>query len=408
MIDEEKNKTVFTMGLFAPFISYVFRDTVRSKTLLTLILTVLAAASAAILLTLGVLEGFRTMLADGERGWLGDVVVSPRDGDATIKLSDEIEKKLAIMPEVAAVATRSLALTGVRYKEKVSVPFRTMGIVPADDKEVTWLGTKVIEGEFFSDSHSTDEVLLGKTLADDLIGIEDDGRSVHVGDMVTVLTTEGGQRVMRVRGILDAKNFSPNTVLFLQKEDLERIDASGRNAQIVIKLKPGVDPEHIRSELQSQFPTAVVRTWEGESQYVRDIIQAVGFITLSIRDLLIATVFLVISIVIYIDVNQKRRQIGILKSMGAPNTFVVMAYVSQAFIYAIVGTSLGSALFLMAGLWSSYNPIPLIIGDFQLLETPGIFVQTVTAVFLSALIGAFFPAWMAAKSKIIDDMRGNV
>jgi hypothetical protein len=37
----------------------------------------------------------------------------------------------------------------------------------------------------------------------------------------------------------------------------------------------------------------------------------------------------------------------------------------------------------------------------------GIFVQTGLAVFLSAILGAFSPAWLAANAKIIDDMRGN-
>lgn len=395
------------MGLLAPFISYVFRDTVRSKTLLTLILTVLTAASAAILLTHGVLEGFRTMLVAGERGWLGDVVISPRGGDTSIRLSDEIEKKLTVMSEVEAFSTRSHGQTIVRYEEKKSTPFRTIGITPASDRRVTWLENKVIEGTFFADSHSTDEVLLGKGLADDLVGIEGDGRSVHAGDIVHVSMPDGTYRAMRIRGILDAKNFSPNWVLYLQKSDLERIDAGGRNAQMVVKLKEDVDPIAVREQLQNEFPTVVVRTWEEESQYVRDIMEAVSFITLSIKNLLVVTIFLVISIVIYIDVNQKRRQIGIVKSMGAPNSFVILAYVTQAFLYAVVGACIGSTLFLLAGFWSGQHPIPLLIGDFQLLSTPGIFVQTIVAVFLSALIGALSPAWLAAKGKIIDDMRGK-
>ncbi len=395
------------MALLSPFISYVFRDTVRNRTLLMLILTVLAAASAAILLTLGVLQGFQTMLEDGERGWLGDVVISPRDDDASIRPSDEIEKKLTSMSEVEAFATRSFALAGVQYKEKLAVPFRTFGISPLSDRRVTWLGEKMIEGSYFSENHSTDEVLLGKSLADELVGIEDDDQSVHVGDTVSVLTTDGIRRVMRVRGILDAKNFSPNGILYMQKSDLERIDAGSRNAQIVVKLKPGSDAAQVRAMLQNGFPTAVVRTWEEESKYVKDIIQAVSFITLSIRDLLIATVFLVISIIIYIDVSQKRRQIGILKSMGAPNTFVIMAYVAQAFIYAFIGTAIGIELFLFAVFWSQYHPISMLIGDFRLLSTMGIFVQTGLAVFLSAILGAFSPAWLAANAKIIDDMRGN-
>ncbi len=395
------------MRLFSPFTSYVFRDTVRSKTLLALILTVLAAVSAAILLTMGVLEGFRTMLVDGERGWLSDVIISPREGETSIQLSSQIEKRLASLSEVEAFAVRSNSQLVVRFEEKKMVPFRTMGISSTEEKQSTWLAEKIIEGEFFSENHSTGEILLGKSLADGLVGIEGDEKFVHVGDTVSILSGDGTYRPMRVRGVLDAKNFAPNAVLFLQKNELENIDSEGKNAQIVVKLKPDANAVAVRTTLQNEFPTAIVRTWQEESQYVEDLIQAISFITVSIRNLLVATVFLVISIIIYIDVNQKRRQIGILKAMGAPNGFVILAYVFQAFLYALVGTSIGTVLFLLAGFWSSQHPIPLLIGDFQIVRTVNIFVQTVSAVFLSALIGALSPALLAARAKIIDDMRGN-
>lgn len=216
------------MRLLSLFFSYVFRDTIRSKALLVLILTVLAAAATAILLTLGVLEGFRTMLIEGERGWLGDVVISPRSGDTSIRQSDLIESRLRSLPTVDAFAKRSHAQTVVRYEEEKSVPFRTIGIATADDNRVTWLEDQVIEGNFFAESHNTDEAVLGKSLADDLVGIEGDGLSLHVGDTIQVLTAAGEYRSMRVRGIIDAKNFSPNWALFFYR----RVTLSRLIAQI--------------------------------------------------------------------------------------------------------------------------------------------------------------------------------
>lgn len=393
------------MRLFSLFFSYVFRDTIRSKALLVLILTVLAAAAAAILLTLGVLEGFRTILAEGERGWLGDVVISPRDGDVTLYQSDEIVERLKTMSSVEAFSIRSKAQTVVHYKEEDAAPFRTIGIMTNEENSVTWFKDKVIEGSFFSDAHTSDEVVLGKGLADDLVGIEGDGKMVHVGDVVQVLNRAGTYRSMRVRGIVDAKNFSPNWVLFLQKSDLEQIDSTGRNAQMILKLRPGGNPIQVRQTLQNLFPSIVVRTWEEESQYVRDVMTAVKFITLSIRDLLLIMVFFVVSIVVYIDISQKRHQIGILKSMGTPRLFIILAYATQAFIYALVGTSIGSLLFSLITLWSENHPVALMIGDFRLIETGSLFFQTAVTVFLSALIGAFAPVWVAVRTKIIDDLR---
>lgn len=393
------------MRLFSLFLTYIYRDTIRSKALLALILTVLAAAATAILLTLGVLEGFRNMLIEGERGWLGDIVISPRSGDASIRQSDDIERRLSSLSTVQAFAKRSHAQTVVRFGEEREVPFRAIGVATASDNRVTQLGDKIIEGSYFGESHLTGEVVLGKSFADILIGIEGDGKTVHVGDTVQLLTSKGDYRAMRVRGILDAKNFAPNESIFLQKSELEQVDGSSRNAQIVVKLRPEVDAVSARQTLQNEFPLAVVRTWEEESRYVSDIMKVVTFITLSIRDLLLVTIFFVISIVIFIDVNQKRRQIGILKSMGTPKSFIILAYATQAFLYALAGTSVGSFFFILITFWSELHPIPLPIGDFRILESATIFFQTTLTVFLAALIGASAPVWVAARTKIIDDLR---
>ena len=78
---------------------------------------------------------------------------------------------------------------------------------------------------------------------------------------------------------------------------------------------------------------------------------------------------------------------------------------TQAFVYALVGTSIGSLFFTLITLWSASNPIPLLIGDFRIIETSSIFVQTAFTVFASALIGASAPVWIAARTRIIDDMR---
>ena len=92
---------------------------------------------------------------------------------------------------------------------------------------------------------------------------------------------------------------------------------------------------------------------------------AIKFITGNISNLLIITAFVIVSVIIYINVSQRRRQIGIIKSMGAKNSFVVAIYMVEALVYFILSFLLAFLVFLLIHIFFVNNPIPLLIGDFR-------------------------------------------
>lgn len=394
------------MHSFSLLWMYVARDIGRSKALFALIVFSLAVASTALLLTIGILDGFRVMLTDGERGWLGDIVITPQDDDRSIEQVRFIEEQLRSLPEVEAFSLRSRSQSVLRYENKKTTPFQILGIDPSSDGRVTWLQSKMIEGTYFENS-TADEVILGKNLSDSLIGSLDDDKSVHPGEDIYVLSSSGEYKPYRVRGVVDAKTFFPNWSLFFTKDRLEKIDASSRNSQLIVKISDEKQVLGVRDSLRAQFPGATVKTWEEESSYTRDILQTVTFVTRSIHDLLVLTVFMVISIVIFINVNQKRKQIGILKAMGTNNSFIVTAYITQASIYAVFGFIIGLGLFSIFFWWSVDHPTSLLIGDFRLQASLMTGLSSFITLAIAAIGGALIPSFMAARMRIIDVIRNN-
>lgn len=397
------------MASFALLISYVVRDITRNRTLLILIVSGLSIASAAILLTIGILNGFRGMLSEGEEGWLADIVISPIGDDTSIAEGGRLAEELGTFPEVEAFSMRSQGNTVIRYGERKASPFRVIGIDTESTDRTTWLPSKMMEGNFFeSGAEHPDEVVIGRSLADSLVGSSDDGKMVSVGEDVYILASEGQFKRFRVRGIIDAKTFFPNWGVFLTKHEYEKLDISGRNTQMIVKLKPNADRNTVLQKLQNRFPRANVRTWEEESGYVKDILAAVFFITESIHYLLVLTVFMVVSVVIYINVSQKKRQIGILKSMGAKNSFVLLAYLLESFVYAGIAFFFGILLFLLLYRFSVSHPIPLLIGDFHIVSSFDTVFSAWLTIFVATVCGGFVPALIAARMRIVDVMRGTV
>ncbi len=399
-----------TLSTFFLLASYVIRDIARSRMLFALIVSGLSVASAAILLTVGVLNGFQTMLGDSERGWLSDIVITPTGDDRTIAENSRLEAELAAMEGVEAFSLRSQGgQILVRYEEEKTSPFLTIGIDTASTEQATLLSSRVIEGSFFeSGIEYSNEVVLGKIIADSLVGSTDDGRSVGAGDDLYVLGPHGESKRFRVRGIIDAKTFFPNWSLFMTKQEYEKLDPAGRNAQMVVKIKPGVERAVVIRSLQDRFPKANIRTWEEESKYVQDIMLAVSFITQSIHYLLVLTIFTIVSVVIYINISQKKRQIGILKSMGAENRFILSAYLLESCTYAGVAFVIGCLIFFALYSVSSQHPLPMLIGDFRIVFSLDILISAWITVFVATLGGGFIPAYMASRTHIIDVMRGTV
>jgi hypothetical protein len=113
----------------------------------------------------------------------------------------------------------------------------------------------------------------------------------------------------------------PNWAALLPKAELEKTDLRQRNAQIVIRLKNPTEASAVQEKIRQAYPQGIiVHTWEEESGYISNILEAVAFITGSIHKLLLVTIFIIVSVVMYINILHQRRQIRILKSLGAEIT----------------------------------------------------------------------------------------
>jgi putative ABC transport system permease protein len=107
--------------------------------------------------------------------------------------------------------------------------------------------------------------------------------------------------------------------------------------------------------------------------------------------------FLAIFQAMYTAVLERTREIGILKSMGASKLDIVSVVIRETAVMAAAGVLLGIAgtygvKFMMVHLF------PL-----QQFDVTGQWIAQGTIIaFLGAIIGALYPAWMAARKDPID------
>jgi putative ABC transport system permease protein len=113
--------------------------------------------------------------------------------------------------------------------------------------------------------------------------------------------------------------------------------------------------------------------------------------------LAVAIGFLVIFLCMYTTVIERTRDIGVLKSLGASNSYIVRALLSETGVICIAGIAAGIALsyFTRAFFLSAFPTLSIVI-------TPEWIVRAALIAVGGALLGASYPAWLASRKDVIE------
>jgi len=106
---------------------------------------------------------------------------------------------------------------------------------------------------------------------------------------------------------------------------------------------------------------------------------------------------------LFMVVSEKRRDIGVLKSMGASPGFVMRVFLLEGLLIGALGTLLGSALGGALIFVLKRYPFVHLPGDVYFIETlpvrpeAGDFAAVILAAFVLCLAAACYPAWQASR-----------
>ena len=394
---------------FRILVSFALRDVSKSRIILIFTIVSLGAAFTAVFLSAAILDGFQATLENGTIDTGGHLTIKPQADDKSIGNIDLIGQKLKSAENVQGYSVRSYGGFITRINGKYQGQgYASIGVDPMQERAASQIPNRVIAGRYLLPG-DTNSVVIGVTLADALKGLMYDNKQVKVGDKIRYISPETGKGGnYTVAGILDTKYFHPDWSSYFPKEELEWLDGSRKNSEIIVKLKDPSRLEETRKNLENILPNTAVFTWREREGYVFNIITVVNFITGTISNLLIVTTFVIMSVIIFINVFQKRRQIGILKSMGANNRFIVMVYILETLTYALISFAMGYLIFLLIHSFSLGNPVPLLIGDFHTVVVEKNMGKVLLVLLTASLVGSIFPAYTAARTRIVDVLRETV
>lgn len=235
------------------------------------------------------------------------------------------------------------------------------------------------------------EAIIGRELADDL--------GVGLGDRFTVSLGKDTTDALRTVAIFDAgvRDINRRNVYMSLRGAQSLLGIPGGVTSLELKVSEVFGAERVARRLSAQWPYEV-ESWMQTNSQLLSALDAQTMATRMIRLVVLVVVVLGIASVLVVSVVQKRKEIGILRAMGASRGQMTRVFLVQGAVVGSVGSALGGVLaWLMIAAFSTFvkgaDGRPL----FPILLEFWIFFNVATVATVCGVLAAVAPARSAAR-----------
>lgn len=387
---------------------------------------------AALIGTLGIMTGFKEDLQAKILGTTAHVIVQERGTNDMKGYADLVQQIEAVPGVVAAApfifkqvlvtsktAVQGIILRGIRPSQETQVTDLQANMKFGDLAALTDPRTSPISSQSSqvdlvpSSSSSRPGIILGKELAFRL--------GVFIGDTINVVSPVGPMtsltmtpkiRPYTVVGVFESGMFEYDSSLsYISLEEAQKFFNLGEAVTgIQVKVDDVFLAQEIAHRLEAELGTTfMARDW---MQLNRNLFSALK-LEKTMMFLLLVLITLVASFNIVgtltMIVNEKQREIAILKAMGATPGAIMRIFMLNGLVIGFFGTGIGvplgyTFLWLIQNYWTfdasvyyiSRIPVHILPLDVMLVATSAILIS---------FAATFYPSWQAAKLDPVSALR---
>ena len=292
---------------------------------------------------------------------------------------------LEALPEVAAVSPM-VSGAGLAQRAEATLAIVLLGVELERYERIVGLRAKLVAGQA---SLQPGEAIVGRELAQDL--------GVRVGDRFTLRTGLVTEPV-RVTALVDlgVKDLNRRTVIVPLRAAQYLQGLPGGATHLDLKLHDVWAAQALAESLRRQYPLRV-DSWQESNAQLVSALNAQNVSTSIIRVVVLLVVVLGIASVLVVSVVQKRREIGILRAMGATRGQILRVFLLQGAIVGALGSMLGVLLaVLLIWAFTSFvrgsDGLPL----FSITLAPALALRIAAVATLCGVLAAVAPARRAA------------
>lgn len=363
----------------------------------------LAVGTAALILVLAVFNGLEGLIKSMSSNFTPDVKVAPLKGKV-FSIEEDKLFKISELPGVTAVSKTLEEIAVFEYRKN-----QTIGTIKGVDKyfhKVTAIDSSLFQGEYLINSDKANFALLGRGMRNKLLVDIDDA----VGFPLKVyMAKRKGSLTKPFRSKLAV----PRGVFSIQPDfDQEYVLSSLSFAQSLMNYKTEISYLEIKtnSAVNSDKTVAAIAAIMGPKFSVKDryqqdegfnkVMNTEKWITFSITSLTLMLVAFNMIGALWMVVMDKKKDISILKSMGATDKLVRNIFLNEGILLSLVGMGAGFALALfLYFLQKQFGIIPspgFIVDAYPIEMKFSDFIVVAITVFIVGLIASIGPSLKAA------------
>lgn len=341
----------------------------------------------------------------------GDIVIEPTGDNPYINNADDVLQKVRAVEGVRAATKRLGVGASVEHKNKV-VGVNITGLLPTEEYEISRYPYIITEGEFLGEL-ARDEIIIGAMIAGTGYGSEiyDNLGEVRPGSLVDVTYSNGVKKTYKVKGIMTGtfELVDLNALInYKEIEDVYGLEGSKATSVVVRVDKQGTE-EQIKDKIREAGVTEQIFTWADKSEsLIKQAMQSIGAINTMTKFVSLIVGAALILIIIYINVLNRKKEIGILKAVGITPGSIVLSYAFISMFYVSLGILAGLVLYF--ALMFYFQAHPVIFYETMKIRPQidsMLLIQSIFTMLTMSVIAGILPAWSVSRESILKAIWGR-
>lgn len=260
-----------------------------------------------------------------------------------------------------------------------------MGIQPGKEKAYLGAVTEKVAGRV--QLQGPNEAVIGFGAAEALGGGAETPK--RVGDTITV---KGHQ--FQVVGVLPKTNMLVDGTVLVPLPTLQEVlDQPGRITAILLTARDGLD--RVVTDVRARAPSLQPVTPADLAKDYGDLLSATSLFFQSVRGTVLLVAVLIVMTVMMMAINERRRDIGTLRALGASPFVVIRLVVYEAVLLSLTAGIAGTAIAAtLSMLFFDRARVDLMLA-----------LQSVLASVLVGALASLLPAYVASRVNPVESLR---
>lgn len=319
--------------------------------------------------------------------------------------ADSILQQVKQNKNVSA-ASKRIVISSLAASAETNTGVKIMGIIPDEEKKVTNINSKIIEGNYF-ESKKKNTVVIGKKLAEKL--------KVNIKNKIIITVQDINKNItsgaFRVTGIYETvNNMYDEANIFVRYDDLCTLTGLSKTEahEIAILLNENKNSKPVTQELKKKFPALEIQDWleiSPEAGYLVSAMDQYMFVFILI--ILLALCFGIINTMLMV-VLERVKEIGMLMAVGMSKLRIFFMIMLETVFLSLTGgltgviigyftcnylEKVGMDLYFWKEAYASIGYSSFI---YPTIDTSTLISTTVMVIF-TGIVSALYPAYKALR-----------